>query len=345
MHTAQKIFHAACCSGEDDLVRSFLFANASAIELEGKNSPGGRTPLLEVCWEGHTTIAEFLISLGANVHAKDAEDFACLHAAAYHGHVEIINLLLDAGADIECLDDGRSTPFAVAAVQHRLAAMRLLAKRGAEISPVAQEGITPLNMACCQASVPRVRLLLKLGADPGRPADVGCLLQIVSCMPSLAPLLDEENGQREEREALMHRQLAIAEMLIAAGIDLDVRVRDNPVIHIAAMVDSRRLMAALLRAGARCYIYAPAVNGIADTPLLRAAGYANPAIVHLLLQAGALETTWDQSGRLPLEVVGRFSDKHAPRPKGVLRRREEATRRELLRGPAFRARSWAWPDV
>lgn len=132
-------------------------------------------------------------------------------------------------------------------------------------------------------------------------------------------------------------------MLISAGIDLDARVRDNPVLHLASMDGSRRLVAALLRGGARHFIYAPSVNGVADTPLGRAAAYAQPAVVHLLLQAGAHENMNDEHGRVPLQAVGRLAMTLPPTPQDVLLKRMKATTREILRGPAFRARSWAWP--
>lgn len=106
--TLHLILHEACSRGDENFVREILSDHDVAnIDLEAKHPTHGRTPLLAVCWEGHSNIAEILIGRGANVHAKDEEDFACLHAAAYHGHVEIIDLLLDAGANIECLDDGR----------------------------------------------------------------------------------------------------------------------------------------------------------------------------------------------------------------------------------------------
>ncbi|CAM9600342.1 unnamed protein product, partial [Hapterophycus canaliculatus] len=96
MNTLQEIFSAACSRGEDETVRNLLLNNVSAIDFEAVRPSTGRTPLLEACWEGHTTLAEILVASGANVHAQDEVEFACLHAAAYHGHVEIIDLLLDA---------------------------------------------------------------------------------------------------------------------------------------------------------------------------------------------------------------------------------------------------------
>ncbi|CAN0491197.1 unnamed protein product, partial [Ectocarpus sp. 8 AP-2014] len=92
MDNHQELFYAVCMCGNNEAVMAFL--SSGSIDLEHKSATG-KTPLLEVCWEGHKSTAELLIREGADIHAKDDADFCCLHAATYQGHLALVDLLLD----------------------------------------------------------------------------------------------------------------------------------------------------------------------------------------------------------------------------------------------------------
>ena len=72
------------------------------------------------------------------------------------------------------------------------------------------------------------------------------------------------------------------------------------------------------------------------------AGHCCPASVSVLLQAGADEAARDPEGHTPGDVIGacirRDGELEGHRGKAV------AIRLMLPRGPAYRARSWAWPS-
>ncbi|CAN0153320.1 unnamed protein product, partial [Ectocarpus sp. 12 AP-2014] len=343
MDSHQELFYAACKCGNNEAVMAFL--SSCSIDLEHKSATG-KTPLLEVCWEGHKRTAELLIREGADVHAKDDADFCCLHAATYQGHLALVDLLLDNGADIEALDDGRSTPFAVATVQKQFDAMRLLARRGADVHPVAAGGITPLSISCSSASVAPVRILLtELGMNPMTPMNHGCLLQVILDLCQTSPVLENFLQLQATPEALRRRRLDIAELLISSGIDLEVRHLGDTAVHMAAESGSRRLMVALLRAGASTSSVGKASDNIFGTALARAAAHSRPEVAHLLLQAGAHENALDQVGRDTLCVAGTLVSSMPPVPEEDLRRRLVAVAHVLHRGPAFRAMSWRWPSA
>lgn len=358
---AQAEFHMACSIGHDGLVVEYLQTRAVSVV----RTTGGRTPLLETCWKGHARTAAILISAGSDVNATDEEDFSCMHAAALHGFAEILDLLLRHGANLEALDDGLSTPFGMAAFDFHRDAMRLLADRGANLSPVARDNVTPLNFACIMGNDAKARLLLELGEDNGSTAQAGsgggrprnavltpaghtCLPQVIGYMWQSPPAPDllRESAQGRAPECAWGRHLAIAEMLVAAGASLD-RVHVSTLmapLHLAAGIGSRRLMTALLRAGADTSVAGRPPDGVFCVPLSWAAACSRPLMVRLLLQGGALETDVDERGRPPLMVVGSYvSSLLPPAPQEEVEARASAVTLALLRGPAFRARSFLWP--
>lgn len=363
----QESLHTACSIGDESLVSAILSMGFNSIDLEHKTR--NNTPLLVACWEGRANIVDMLIQAGSDVDAEDHEQFSCLHAAAFKGFVPIIALLLDKGANIEARDDARSTPFAIATLNGHFKAMRLLAKRGADVSPLADDNVSPLGMACCTGSESRVRVLLQLGADPkarvtvtvgprtGLPhpknavfSNVGesCLLQVILYLWPSSPVLapgESDDDARAAGEDQARRYLSIAEMLIAAGADLGLRHMSDTAVHIAAGIDNRRLMTALLRAGASTSATSVASNGVIGTALSRAALYSRPLATRLLLHAGALETERDGEGFRPIHVVGSLARDLPPAPQKELESRRVAVTQALLRGPAFRATVWLWPAV
>lgn len=321
---------------------------------------GGRTPLLEACWKGHATTALILISAGSDVNSKDGEDFSCMHAAALHGFTDVLDVLLRFGANLEALDDALSTPFAMAAFNFHESAMRFLAKRGANISPLARDRVSPLNFACVMANEKKVELLLELGDSPKARASSGardsrnavlanegerCLPQVIRAMWKSPPAPDvlRESAQGKAPGCAWGRHLAIAEMLVAAGVNLEQRTDDMMPLHFAAGIGSRRLMTCLLRAGSVILCASRSPDGVVCYPLSWAAACSQPLMARLLLQAGALETETDERGRLPLWVVGSYVPSLPPAPAEEVKHRASAVTHALFRGPAFRAKSFLWP--
>lgn len=70
------------------------------------------------------------------------------------------------------------------------------------------------------------------------------------------------------------------------------------------------------------------------------ASYCYPAAVSVLLRAGSDEAAGDLEGRIPRDVIG--FDLGTSTERQIDRGDEVAVRRMLQRGPAYRARSWAW---
>ena len=73
---------------------------ASGGDVDAVDDEWSMTPLFFAANEGHVQVAEFLISAGADVNAKNMFDRTPLYRAAYWGKKEIAEILIAKGADV-----------------------------------------------------------------------------------------------------------------------------------------------------------------------------------------------------------------------------------------------------
>ena len=69
------------------------------------------TPLHTASVNGHLELARVLISAGADVNAKNEDNWTPLHVASFNGHPELARYLISAGADVNAKNDNNETPL------------------------------------------------------------------------------------------------------------------------------------------------------------------------------------------------------------------------------------------
>jgi len=100
--------HEAAENGNIEAVKLHLAAGADVNAKDEEEF----TPLLYAAWDGHKEIAELLIAKGADVDAKyDLLGWTPLHQAAAYGDKEIVELLIANGADVNVKDVNGETPL------------------------------------------------------------------------------------------------------------------------------------------------------------------------------------------------------------------------------------------
>ncbi|KAL2870702.1 ankyrin repeat domain-containing protein [Aspergillus lucknowensis] len=121
-----------------------LIQNCYDVNLEDSL---GRTSLSWAAGEGHASLAQELLDMGAARDSKDASRQTPLSWAAKAGHHDVVELLLKRGADIEHRDKNGQTPLSLAARHGQRAVVQGLLKAGAKTDSKDNDGQTALSWA------------------------------------------------------------------------------------------------------------------------------------------------------------------------------------------------------
>ncbi|XP_076104461.1 poly [ADP-ribose] polymerase tankyrase-1-like isoform X1 [Mytilus galloprovincialis] len=137
----------AAKAGDMELVKKLISAhphsvNCRDLKLNGRHS----TPLHVAAGYNRVTVVDFLLTHGADVHAKDKGGLVPLHNACSYGHYEVTELLIKHGADVNVADLWKFTPLHEAAAKGKLEICKLLVKHGADATKKNKDGNTPLDL-------------------------------------------------------------------------------------------------------------------------------------------------------------------------------------------------------
>ena len=126
------------------------------------------TPLHASVLGGHIGLSQWLITHGADINSRCADNYTLLHVASGEGHLRIVKWLLDHGADVNSKEKRGWNPLHFAVHRKRLNICRMLLEHNAEVNSRDDRGSTPLHvvsMSWSEGSAVIVRLLLDYGVD------------------------------------------------------------------------------------------------------------------------------------------------------------------------------------
>ncbi|KAK1793099.1 hypothetical protein P4O66_011502 [Electrophorus voltai] len=99
-----------------------------------------KTPLMAACSSGSYQMAQFLITLGADVNACDQFNWTPLHHACHAGQMDIIELLVQSGAMLDAVALNGATPLMRAIESCRLSCVDYLIGAGAKVQAQNKKG-------------------------------------------------------------------------------------------------------------------------------------------------------------------------------------------------------------
>eukprot|EP00752_Nemacystus_decipiens_P014973 g13331.t2 len=280
----------------------------------------GSTPLMISCrfsndQEKCLALAQHLVGSGADPVLQDCDGKIALHHAAGRGFTDVVNMLLSVAHDmLNHIDtDGNTALMHAAANGQGLTLSSLLAAGANDEAAWKKNGKSALLTALSVGRVGMVKLLLDKGFDA-----VGGELAIPEAM----------------RYAVQFEQIAILQTLLDVQGEASRAIWANrPVWTGPRVVD----LSPTQPRGLELFILAASFG----VPMVHcAAEFCSLRSVHVLLASGGDETAPDVKGACAKDLVG-VKLPHDERDPRTL----AAVRRMLARGPAFRARSWAWPSA
>ncbi len=293
------------------------------------------TPLHVATREGHTEIAAYLISLGAEVNTRCAEyQKSPLHLAAEKNHIGMVKLLLSHGANANTTDHWKYRPIHLALKEGHNDMVDLLLKSGTKVT--AEIAAATGNIKNVKKWIENRQTVLQnlpiwkslLDCTPVH-LEIDVIQLIVTNridrFPAWETILDWAviGGQKEIVELLVengmevHPKLPlleytihhaaynghadIAEFLISKGADVNCKtilLEETPLLYAAkkGQTDTARV---LINNGA--YIDWSDVNG--DTALNTATKYGEIEMAKLLLSKGADPNLADRNGDAPLDTT------------------------------------------
>lgn len=288
-----------------------------------------------------------------------------LHLAVSSGEVGTVRLLLQQSlVEPNVLDERRCTPLMVACSCERVCVetVRLLLAAGGDPTIPAEDGFTPMHAVTQHGHTEVLDMLhenspgtINFPAPGGEtPLFMACYYgqeAVLSRLLTLGAVRPDDACKISGLTTAVHKDLiGVVRVLLNQGMNA---LGGKTAVLRSAMYASVRFHRAkilsLLRADGEPMRSALANTAIMDKGmrlLHYAAGFCCPDAVSVLLEAGADETARDAGrggveGRVPLDMIGEGIG--LPGEFDMDRGKELAIRRMLQRGPAYRARSWAWP--
>jgi len=255
------------CDAIEEIYSTFKAAGAKmvgSVDASGyshseSKSDQGVTLLHEACApECDLEVVKFLISNGADLHAKDDNEETPLHVACHEGFLELAKLLIELGANPNVKGDDENTPLHVACGQgHLEVAIFMIESGGVDLHARNSFGETPLHRTW---DYPLAKLLIENGADHNSEDDDGNIPLQMACYSG---------------------SLEVAKLLIENGADTNAKDKFGETsLHHACEEGHRDVMQLLLSRGAN--VGAKTANG--STPLHRACEENHPEIVWFLVR-------------------------------------------------------------
>ncbi|XP_065348135.1 poly [ADP-ribose] polymerase tankyrase [Cloeon dipterum] len=289
----------AAKAGDQEQVKRLLSSFPHIVncrDVDGRHS----TPLHFAAGYNRISVVDYLLTHGADVHAKDKGGLVPLHNACSYGHFEVTELLVKHGASVNVADLWKFTPLHEAAAKGKFEIVKLLLKHGADVTKKNRDGATPLDLV--RDSDVEVADLLRGNAALLDAAKKGNLARVQRLLTSENINCRDAQGRNSTplHLAAGYNNMEVAEYLLEQGADVNAQDKGGLIpLHNASSYGHLDIAALLIK-------YNTVVNATDKwgfTPLHEAAQKGRTQLCALLLAHGADPFLKNQEGQTPLQLA------------------------------------------
>ena len=210
---------------ENTRVVKLLLANGADV-----NSPAGGNYGTMLHYASTASLMARLISLSADVSARNGDGMTPLHSAASFftrgsRHLSLAQMLLDNGADVNARDNSGRTPLMFVSGKQGIEMHALLLKNGADAKAADKDGRTALYIAVDGGNTLVANLLVSHGADVNAPWYTTILGKR---LPWYTPL----------HTAVLKANIDVVKVLVELGADVGAKTHAVP--HLLRPITPRQ---------------------------------------------------------------------------------------------------------
>ncbi len=250
----------------------------------------GRTPLHLAANRSHAPMVDLLIAQKARVNDRDKKGRTALHYAALEYHTEVARVLLSKGAVVDARDKKGETPLYLASLNNSSQIAELLIAKGAQVNP--KRGPFPLVGAAREGNTRVARVLLNHKArveGPHKAAKTPLHLAAERGGLDMVRLLLAFDAQPDSRDkagktpiyySASQDHLRVMDELIRHGVNVNQKIPEGTLLHLAAEKGYVRAASILINKGAKLEMK----NAKGKKPLDVAINHKNRRVADLILQ-------------------------------------------------------------
>ena len=190
----------------------------------------GDTALKCAAGNGHREVVEILLEHQADVNKKNLQGATALHSAAWNGHDKIVKTLLDHGVEVDIQNEHGCTVLLESSYNGHVSIVEMLLRHKADPNIVDADGDIAITSAAINGHHDVVRLLLQHNATFTHTNFTGYTALHAAAEGKILEAEEdarEEQSSESEAEAEAENYIKTMQLLVEAGLDIDIANQDG----------------------------------------------------------------------------------------------------------------------